>query len=162
MLSFTHSLPMMLYRTLDGVMPHYRELFGRHDLTEQQWRVLRVVWRNEKVTSAILSEKTLLTPPSLVGIVDRLENKQLVTRVRSRDDRRQIFIVATPKGRALQNKVQPQLEEVQSRIRESISDKEWADLEKILNKIANHSNGIPQSQINPTKSSQPKSASETA
>ena len=38
--SFDQSLPMILHRTLDAVMPDYRELFARYNLTEQQWRVL--------------------------------------------------------------------------------------------------------------------------
>lgn len=136
MSSFTHSLPMILYRALDGVMPVYRDLFARHDLTEQQWRVLRVVWRNSNVTSATLAESTLLTAPSLVGIIDRLERKELVTRVRSVDDRRQVYVIATAKGRKLQAEVLPELEAIQNELRARISEKEWDVMERILGKIS--------------------------
>ena len=136
MSSFTHSLPMILYRALDGVMPVYRDLFTRHDLTEQQWRVLRVVWRNSNVTSATLAEITLLTAPSLVGIIDRLEKKELVTRVRSVDDRRQIYVIATAKGRCLQAEILPELEAIQAELRDRVSEKEWDAMERILEKIS--------------------------
>ena len=86
--SFDQSLPMILHRTLDAVMPDYRELFARYNLTEQQWRVLRVLWSSKKVTSVELSNRTLIPAPSLVGVRDRLEKKGLVTRVRSEEDRR--------------------------------------------------------------------------
>jgi len=42
--SFRRSLPMLLNYTLDGIMPAYRTLFAQFDLTEQQWRILRVLW----------------------------------------------------------------------------------------------------------------------
>ncbi len=132
---FDDSLPMILNRTLDAVMPTYRELFARHKLTEQQWRVLRVIWNSRNVTSSQLSERTLLSPPSLVSIIDRLEKKGLVSRVRSVDDRRQVYVVASASGRALQNDVTPGVVEIQQRIRNTISDREWAALEKTLKKI---------------------------
>jgi len=46
---FHQTLPMMLNLTLDAVMPLYRELFARYDLTEQQWRILRVLWTNDDI-----------------------------------------------------------------------------------------------------------------
>ncbi|MEN0002345.1 MAG: MarR family transcriptional regulator, partial [Pseudomonadota bacterium] len=88
MIAFEHSLPMRLYRLLDAVMPAYRALFAQHDLTEPQWRLLRIVWERERVTAQDAAAATLLSPQSLVGIVDRLSAKGLVTRLRSVDDRR--------------------------------------------------------------------------
>ncbi|OED41142.1 hypothetical protein AB833_10310 [Chromatiales bacterium (ex Bugula neritina AB1)] len=126
---------MVLNRTLDAVMPTYRELFARYNLTEQQWRVLRVIWTSKNVTSADLSERTLLSAPSLVSIIDRLEKKGLVSRVRSVDDRRRIYVVATSNGRALQSEVTPQVVRIQKRIRNCVSDSEWQAMEKTLKKI---------------------------
>ena len=75
MLTFDRSLPMILNRALDAIMPPYRDLFSRYDLTEQQWRVLRVVWSSDKYKSVDLASHTLLATASLVGILDRLEKK---------------------------------------------------------------------------------------
>ena len=112
MAEFDHALPMILYRTLDAVMPVYRDLFARYDVTEQQWRVLRVIWMEGRTTAAELSERTLLSPPSLVGIIDRLEKKGLVSRIRSVSDRREIHVTATARGRVLQEEVIPQVEKI--------------------------------------------------
>jgi len=73
---FLDSLPMILSRSLDRVMPSYRRLFQANDLTDQQWRVLRALWEKQHLTSAQISQITLLPPPSLVGILDRLEKKK--------------------------------------------------------------------------------------
>lgn len=136
MLSFDDSLPMILHRSLDAVMPPYRELFKRFDLTEQQWRVLRVLWSSERVTSAELAERTLLLQPSLVGIIDRLEKKGLVSRVRSVTDRRVVYVVASTKGRSLQKKVLPEVELIDKRLRGAVSDDEWKVMQQTLVQIS--------------------------
>ena len=132
MSTFDQSLPMMLYRVLDDIMPAYRKLFARFGLTEQQWRVLRVVWTSDTVTSANLAERTLLSAPSLVGMIDRLESKGLVERVRSRSDRRETFIVATQKGAALQREVMPFVEEVQRGHAARLTKSQWVQLNALL------------------------------
>jgi len=128
---------MILNRALDAVMPPYRELFARYGLTEQQWRILRVIWTQEKVKSIDLSSRTLLAPASLVGIIDRLEKKGLVSRVRSTSDRRAVYIIATAKSRKLESEVSPQVAEIQAIVRSTVSEKEWIAMEKTLLKISN-------------------------
>jgi homoprotocatechuate degradation regulator HpaR len=133
---FDHSLPMVLNRALDAVMPPYRDLFARYDLTEPQWRVLRVVWGSDRIKSVDLSNRTLLAAASIVGIVDRLEKKGLVSRVRSTTDRRAIYITATAQSRQLQQQVNPQVEDIQTQVRGMVSAEEWAQMEQTLGKIA--------------------------
>ncbi len=138
MISFDHSLPMILHRALDKVLPDYRELFAHFDLTEQQWRVLRVLWSEKKVTSAQLAERTLLPSPSLVGIIDRLERRDLVTRLRSLEDRRVVYVIATAKGRDLEAEVVPRVAEIDANVRAAVTAQEWKALETTLDKIAKH------------------------
>ena len=134
--SFDNSLPMILHRTLDATMPDYRELFARYNLTEQQWRVLRVLWSSKKVTSVELSNRTLIPAPSLVGVIDRLTRKELVTRVRSVEDRRAVFVIATAKGQALEEEVSPQVSQIDQRLRASVTAAEWQMMEQVLEKIS--------------------------
>ena len=75
---FSRSLPIMLYKALDGILPKFRCIFNDYDLTEQQWRILRVLWEHEKIALGKLAELTLIPPPSLVGIVDRLLAANLI------------------------------------------------------------------------------------
>jgi homoprotocatechuate degradation regulator HpaR len=136
MSDFDNSLPMILHRTLDAIMPPYRELFARHDLTEQQWRIMRVLWSEGKVTSVELSQRTLLAPASLVGILDRLEKKGLISRVRSTTDRRAVHVLASPEGRELAEVVIPEVQAIQARIRACVSDAEWQSMQATLAKIS--------------------------
>lgn len=136
MSSFDNSLPMILNRTLDAIMPPYRELFARYDLTEQQWRIMRVLWTDGKVTSVELSGRTLLATASLVGILDRLEKKGLISRVRSSTDRRAVYVLASARGRELEALVTPEVQAIQTRIRASVSDDEWQAMQNTLEKIS--------------------------
>jgi len=134
-LDFTTSLPMLLNRSLDAIMPPYRDLFQEFGVTEQQWRVLRVLWEQKHLTSAQISILTLLPSPSLVGILDRLEKKELVKRLRSSSDRREINITITDKGRELQSEVLPKVKKIQDQIKVIFTDPEWRELKKCLEKI---------------------------
>lgn len=134
-IDFTSSLPMLLNRSLDAIMPPYRDLFQEFGVTEQQWRVLRVLWEQKHLTSAQISNLTLLPSPSLVGILDRLEKKDLVKRLRSTSDRREINIKITNLGRELQSKVMPKVKLIQNQTKEKLSPKEWKQINNILKKL---------------------------
>ena len=134
-IDFTSSLPMLLNRSLDAIMPPYRDLFQEFGVTEQQWRVLRVLWEQKHLTSAQISSLTLLPSPSLVGILDRLERKDLVKRLRSTSDRREINITITNLGRELQSKVMPKVKLIQDQTREKLSPTEWKQINNILKKL---------------------------
>ena len=133
--SFGDTLPMQLYRTLDAIMPEYRNLFAKNNLTEQQWRILRVLWADNNITVAKLSEKTLLPAPSLVGILDRLVNKDLINRSRSKKDRREVEITLTQNGRKLQEAVAQRVLEIHTKLKSKVSISEWNQMEVVLHKF---------------------------
>ena len=95
-----------------------------------------MLWTNGEITSVDLSGKTLLAAASLVGIIDRLEKKDLVSRVRSSADRRAVYIVATARSRELEAEVSPQVAAIQARVRAIVTEREWAAMEKTLRKVA--------------------------
>ena len=132
---FLDSLPMILSRTLDGVMPVYRALFQEHAITDQQWRVMRALWEQKHLTSKQISEITLLPSPSLVGILDRLEKKGFVGRLRSVEDRRLVYILPTQAGRKLQELMLPKIEQIHDKFMHQVTPDEWGELNRILDKL---------------------------
>jgi homoprotocatechuate degradation regulator HpaR len=138
---FRSSLPMMLYRALDAVMPRFREAFRSFDLTEQQWRVLRVLWEHDEIAFRRLAEITLIPAPSLVGVVDRLQTRNLVRRRRDESDRRNVYVSATREGDDLREKVMPLVDETYEEIRRSIDDQTWARLMDGLECVSAIGNG---------------------
>ena len=134
-MKFGASLPMLLYKALDEIMPDYRALFSKHGLTEQQWRVLRVLWDKDHLTPKEIAVETLLPPPSLVGILDRLEKKGLVTRLRAVNDRRQVHVKPTALARNLQSKVMPEVAVIHARHIDQIGGTDWQHLVQILSNL---------------------------
>jgi homoprotocatechuate degradation regulator HpaR len=135
---FSHSLPIVLYRTLDAVMPRFRKIFNEFGLTEQQWRVLRVLWDLEAMTLNKLAALTLIPAPSLVGIVDRLERNQLVTRQRSEADRRKVNVVLTSQGAALEDDIMPRVATAYAELKQAVDAETWDQVLTGLNAIASN------------------------
>lgn len=125
---FTRSLPMMLYRALDTVMPNFRKIFNDFGLTEQQWRVLRVLWEGDDITIRQLAEVTLIPAPSLVGIVDRLERDGLVARQRLTTDRRKVNVVVTEAGAELEDQIMPRVATAYAELKQSVDAETWSQV----------------------------------
>jgi homoprotocatechuate degradation regulator HpaR len=136
MQEFSRSLPMMLYRSLDVVMPRFRRIFNEFGLTEQQWRVLRVLWEHEQIVFKQLSALALIPPPSLVGVVDRLTKRGLAKRRRADTDRRIVFVYATHKSRAMESKVRPLVDKAYDDLQHSVDPKTWNTLIASLEQIS--------------------------
>jgi len=125
---FSHSLPMLLYAAIDAVMPRFRQIFKEFGLTEQQWRVLRVLWDIEEISHSDLARIALIPAPSLVGVVDRLNRMQLVERRQSGLDRRVVLIATTKQGRELREQIMPAVQQSYFELRDSIDDSTWRAL----------------------------------
>ncbi len=136
MQEFSRSLPMMLYRSLDAVMPRFRRIFNEFGLTEQQWRVLRVLWQHDEIAFRELADLTLIPAPSLVGIVDRLTKSGLAKRRRSATDRRNVYVHATTKGKALESRVRPRVDQAYDELRNSVDSRTWNSLIAGLEQIS--------------------------
>jgi homoprotocatechuate degradation regulator HpaR len=136
MQQFSQSLPIMLYRALDAIMPRFRRIFSDFGLTEQQWRVLRVLWEFDEIAFKELSVLTLIPAPSLVGIVDRLIKSGLVERRRSDKDRRKVFVLATPKGQDLRQELMPRVQDTYLELKHSVDAKVWDDMLKGLSELS--------------------------
>lgn len=135
MKQFKNSFPMMLQQTFDAIIPMYRGVFKQHDLTEQQWRILRVLWENDNCTTKELSSNTLLPSPSLVGIIDRMKKKGLVSRTRSTEDRRKVYVKLTPKGRSLQSEIAPKIDGIYLEIENYCDADSWKTMIATMQKI---------------------------
>ncbi len=136
MQEFSRSLPMMLYAALDAVLPRFRVIFKDFGLTEQQWRVLRVLWERQSMGFGELASLTYISPPSLVGVVDRLRGMGLVDKARSADDRRAVEVTLTAAGQNLEQQVMPRVDEAYRELQHSVDSATWRSLLKGLEKVA--------------------------
>ena len=119
MREFERSLPMSLLKARESVMkkfiPHLRE----HDLSPQQWRVLRALFETDGLEMSVLSEQCYLLMPSLSRIVQNLELRKLVSRRTSDTDQRRSIISLADEGERLVRIIAPKSEERYTHITET-------------------------------------------
>ena len=95
------SLPLALMRAREATMLCFRRHLRQLQVTEQQWRVLRVVYAAGVLDVTTLARRALLLAPSLTRILRDLERQRLLTRREGAADRRRREVMLTANGRKL-------------------------------------------------------------
>jgi DNA-binding MarR family transcriptional regulator len=80
-------------------------LFADEGITEPQLQALELLVMNGPMLMRKISDALTVTPANVTGIVDRLEEKNLVKRTSEKGDRRATIIEITPEGKTLYEKV---------------------------------------------------------
>ena len=76
-----------------------REMLSATGITEQQWRVLRVLSEAPSLDATELAERASLHQPSLTRILKTLEERAFIARSQDKTDRRKQVVVLTNAGR---------------------------------------------------------------
>ncbi|MEM1076243.1 MAG: homoprotocatechuate degradation operon regulator HpaR [Pseudomonadota bacterium] len=97
----SRSLPIALIRAREGVMAPIRAMLAKSNITEQQWRVLRVLAEYGPMDTTTLAHRSSLLHPSLTRIAASMREKGLITQVRDNDDRRRQVVTITPGGQRI-------------------------------------------------------------
>ena len=102
---FIHrNLPRLLLEAREAVMAHTRPSLRRHGLSDQQWRVLRVLGEHADESAGVetgrVAREAYLLGPSLTGVLARMERDGLIERQRCAQDARRTVVKATPSGLA--------------------------------------------------------------
>lgn len=113
-----------------------KELARRADLTGPQLTVVKLLETFGDISLSELSEKIRAQNSTVTGIIDRMEREDLVTRERSKEDRRVVFIRLTAKGRELARAIPVEPMEIFKGALEGLSAQEVRDLMRILTKLA--------------------------
>lgn len=99
--STARSLPIALLRARERVMGPIRSMLADVGITEQQWRVLRVLREGGPMEPTRIADEACLLLPSLTRILQKLEEKRLIERSPDQDDRRKQVVKILPDGDAL-------------------------------------------------------------
>jgi homoprotocatechuate degradation regulator HpaR len=100
---FVHrNLPRLLLQAREAVMVHTRPSLREHGLSDQQWRVLRVLGEHALDSGGIetgrVAREAYLLGPSLTGVLSRMERDGLIARERCPQDARRTVVRATTLG----------------------------------------------------------------
>ena len=98
-------------RLVRAVYLDSQKMSKKYGLTGPQSGVLRSLFKYGPTSSADLSRVLYVTPSNITGVIDRLEKKVLVERVRKVGDRRVALIQLTEAGEKLSKKLPDPIEE---------------------------------------------------
>ncbi|WP_108860585.1 homoprotocatechuate degradation operon regulator HpaR [Ruegeria sp. Alg231-54] len=103
----SRSLPIALLRARERVMGPIRNMLADAGVTEQQWRVLRVLKEEGPQEPTHIADRSCLLLPSLTRILQKLEAKDLIRRrVHPEDKRRQIIDITAKGEKIIQDNMQ--------------------------------------------------------
>ncbi|WP_369806886.1 homoprotocatechuate degradation operon regulator HpaR [Limnohabitans sp. B9-3] len=106
MTPFVHrNLPRLLLQAREAVMTHTRPSLRDQGLSDQQWRVLRVLGEDHGnggtgVETGRIAREAFIIGPSLSGVLTRMERDGLIQRARATHDQRRTVVQATELGLA--------------------------------------------------------------
>ena len=138
--AFKHrNLPLLLLKAREAVMQHRRPTLRAHGLSDQQWRVLRVLAdpaHAEGLDTGRLARESHLLGPSLTGMLARMEAAGMVQRERSAEDARRSVVRATAAGlrlaASLQRTIEAQYDELEARLGRAHLTQLYALLDELI------------------------------
>ena len=134
--TFTHrNLPRLLLQARESVMVHTRPSLREHGLSDQQWRVLRVLGEHGTVETGRVAREAYILGPSLTGVLARMERDGLVKRERDPEDQRRTVVEATAKGRKMVDRLQDTVESHYRWLEQSLGKQKLAQLYRLLDEL---------------------------
>lgn len=101
------NLPQLFLKAREELLCHFRPIISHFGLTEQQWRILRILSEMEQLEPREICELCHILSPSLTGVLSRMEEMGLVTRSRVPEDQRRVIVRLTPKSEQLVSELGP-------------------------------------------------------
>lgn len=116
--------------------------FESDGLTHAQWMPLIKLYMGHASTVAELARACELDTGGMTRMLDRLEDKGLVRRVRSVEDRRVVNVELTGEGRATAQRIPIALCSVQNAHLRGFTLEEWAVLKTLLRRVLDNAQAL--------------------
>jgi homoprotocatechuate degradation regulator HpaR len=133
---FVHrNLPRLLLQAREAVLEHFRPGLREYGLTDQQWRVLRVLAEQSPCDVSTIAQGAYLLGPSLTGVLTRMERDGLIVRAADTNDARRQLIRASAKGKRMAAKLAQSIEAHYSQMETSLGKAQLLQLYALLDEV---------------------------
>ena len=109
-----------------------------HDVPFGHWTYLRILWENDGLTQRELSALAGVMEPSTFGALRAMEERGYIERRQRPDNRKNVYIHLTRRGRALEEKLLPLAEEVNRAAVRGMSRDDVARLRMLLHAVVDN------------------------
>ena len=113
-----------------------------HGLTDAQWKPLWLLQSGQATTANELARRMDVDAGAITRLVDRLEAKGLIERLRSAADRRVVHLRLTDAGVAASAEVPHVLAAVNNDLLQGFSEADWKQLRKLLERLSANAHAL--------------------
>jgi homoprotocatechuate degradation regulator HpaR len=103
------NLPLLMLQAREGLLSRFRPALQAAGLTEQQWRVLRVLSELGTHEPKDLMKLCRISSSSIAGVLARMEDVGLVEKLRLAHDQRRVHVSASSLGLSVAMKLAPEI-----------------------------------------------------
>ena len=138
-----HEAAIALLRTADVLRRRFEALFEPYGITTQQYNVLRILRgaRPEPLPTMEIAERMIERTPGITRLVERLEEKGLVRRERSSEDRRCVLCAITEAGLDLLDELDDPVDLADREVVSMLDEEEAEELISYLGRIREGNEG---------------------
>ncbi|SEB59858.1 homoprotocatechuate degradation operon regulator HpaR [Pseudomonas marginalis] len=129
------SLTLSLLQAREAAMSFFRPSLNQHGLTEQQWRVIRILSQHDELEIYQLAELACILRPSMTGVLVRMEAAGLVHRRKAEQDQRRVLVTLAEKGKASFKSMSQCMEENYQRLQAQLGAEKLQTLLGLLDEL---------------------------
>lgn len=130
------SLAIACTRGRHAVVSHFTDLLKDAGLTEQQWRVIRIISDFAPLSLNELSQKSYIHKVSMTRIVRALTERELIYTEKDPDDLRSFKASLTPSGKDFVENLRPKSEKIAQGIIGHFGEENATQLLHLLNMLS--------------------------
>jgi homoprotocatechuate degradation operon regulator, HpaR len=131
-----YSLPIALLRAREAVMSHFRPMLAAHGVTEQQWRVIRVLKEAGTLDASEVAERAFILAPSLTRMIRSLEERNFISKHKDSSDGRRVLLTLAPAGEAIIKDVLPDSQGIYDALEDKFGKARLGELLELLDELA--------------------------
>lgn len=128
-------LALELLATRERFMQHFRPVLTQHNVTEQQWRVIRALAANGEMEPGEITRRCVILKPSLTGILRRMEELGWIKRQGHADDLRRSVVRLIANGNSLHRKIGREVEATHATLVDFLGADEFDALHAALDRF---------------------------
>lgn len=129
------SLTLTLLQAREAAMGFFRPSLNQHGLTEQQWRIIRILRQSGEMEIHQLANQACILKPSMTGVLSRMERDGVVRRWKSAQDQRRVFVGLTEQGQQCFVSMSEDMEHNYQRLLGQFGDEKLQQLLGLLNEL---------------------------
>ena len=130
------SLAVACTRGREAVVSRFRQILQREDLSEQQWRVLRILFDLGRMSAVQIGHQSCIHKASLSRIIKNLEQRGLIERSPHETDSRISYLDLTRNGRQTMAALVAEAAVIHEKIAADFGHDQYIQLLELLKRLA--------------------------